>query len=520
MIHSKIVIGSRGSDLALWQAHHIKDALQNIGLKAEIKIIKTQGDKIQHLSFEKMEGKGFFTKELEDALLSGDIDLAVHSFKDLPTTSPQGLIIAALSAREDPADLLLINIDAIDLRKKFNLKAGATIGTSSPRRKSQLFGFRDDVILKDLRGNVPTRIQKLKDRQYDAILLAKAGVDRLNIDLSNFHVEIFDPTEFIPAPAQGVLALQINESNQELYKLLQDKLHNKEVEDTVGIERKILNLFEGGCQLPLGAYCIKKGTKYLVWCSKSSSWDKVPMSLFFESDTRENLAEHVVSKIKSQKPDSVFITRDLKEDSILLRVLTHYQYAVTGKSLLEYCPIPFYEVPLTDWIFFSSSNGVNYFFERQPVLATRIKFGVTGKGTEMALKQHGHKADFIGEHTDIKETGAAFESIVKGKSVLFPKAKDSLRTIQKQLGEDTISIDLDVYEAKHLKNLEIPGASILIFTSPSNVDSFMDKHTVTNQKVIAMGQSTGKKLEAHGIMNYKVPYQSNEAGLLGVLFSL
>jgi hydroxymethylbilane synthase len=204
-----IRIGTRGSDLALWQANHVKRQLENLGCSVSILEIKTQGDAIQHLSFDKLEGKGFFTKEIELALLENTIDLAVHSHKDLETNSPDGLIIACVSEREDPADLLLVAKDAVDLNQKWELKENAVVGTSSARRKSQVLSFRSDVLLNDLRGNVPTRIQKLRDGKYDAILLAKAGVDRLKIDLSEFHVFVLDPTDFVPAPAQGVLALQI-----------------------------------------------------------------------------------------------------------------------------------------------------------------------------------------------------------------------------------------------------------------------------------------------------------------------
>ena len=133
----KIIIGSRGSDLALWQANHVLRKVQKLGLTAEIKIISTQGDQIQNLSFDKLEGKGFFTKEIEEALINKEIDLAVHSHKDLPTTSPEGLIIAAVSEREDPAELILIRKESTDNAQKFSFKKNAIVGTSSARRKSQ-----------------------------------------------------------------------------------------------------------------------------------------------------------------------------------------------------------------------------------------------------------------------------------------------------------------------------------------------------------------------------------------------
>ena len=265
-----IVIGSRGSDLALWQARHVKKRLSELGHNVTINIIKTQGDAIQHLSFDKLEGKGFFTKEIEAALLDGSIDLAVHSHKDLETNPPEGLIIAAVSERADPADILLVRESAVAINKKWGLMEGAIVGTSSARRKSQLLAHRPDTILKELRGNVPTRINKLRNQQYDAILLAKAGIDRLEIDLSEFNVVVLDPSEFVPAPAQGVLGLQIRKSDDRMAEILKP-LNNKSVQKRIEIERKVLNLLEGGCHLPLGVYCDENNTLFASYAHSAES---------------------------------------------------------------------------------------------------------------------------------------------------------------------------------------------------------------------------------------------------------
>ncbi len=297
-----IIIGSRGSDLALWQANHVKRQLEELGAKVEIKIIKTQGDIIQHLSFDKMEGKGFFTKEIEAALLDKSIDLAVHSHKDLETTYPEGLTIGCVSEREDPADLLLIAKSAVNTDQKWNLSKAAIVGTSSARRKSQLVRFRPDVEIKDLRGNVPTRIQKLRDGHYDAILLAKAGVDRLELDLSEFHIEVLDPTEFIPAPAQGALGLQIREEDSALFATLQ-KMNHPAIQHQIAIERKVLNLLQGGCQLPLGVFCPNDNTVYVSHTEDweiGSDWFKFD----FEDNTPVNeIAEIIVDVLLNEEQD-------------------------------------------------------------------------------------------------------------------------------------------------------------------------------------------------------------------------
>jgi hydroxymethylbilane synthase len=229
--------------------------------------------------------------------LEGTIDFAVHSHKDLETNPPKGLMIAAVSEREDPSELLLINKSKVDLTQEWNLIEKGIIGTSSARRKSQVIRFRPDLEIKDLRGNVPTRIQKLRDGNYDAILLAKAGVDRLQLDLSDFHVEVLDPTVVIPAPAQGVLALQIRESDTELFEILQ-QINHPEVAQRIGVERKVLNLLEGGCQLPLGVYC---ETASKVYVSHAKNWEDGADWMLYEFDELENMAELIVEEINSDE---------------------------------------------------------------------------------------------------------------------------------------------------------------------------------------------------------------------------
>ena len=289
-----IRIGTRGSELALWQAHNVKQRLENNGNSVSITIIKTQGDKIQDLSFDKLEGKGFFTKEIEAALLSNEVDLAVHSHKDLETSPPEGLVIAAVSEREDPSELLLISRENVDSSQVWDLKLNSSIGTSSARRKSVVVSNRNDLTIKELRGNVPTRIQKLREGKYGAIILAKAGVSRLEIDLSEFHVVELDPKTFVPAPAQGVLALQIREEDNELWKEIQ-KLNHPQVEMQIAIERKVLNLMQGGCQLPLGVYCDLEN----VFVSYAKDWTIGSQNFIFPFSGNTNLAEEIVATLQA-----------------------------------------------------------------------------------------------------------------------------------------------------------------------------------------------------------------------------
>jgi len=521
-----IIIGSRGSDLALWQANFVLSELNKIKIAAEIKIIKTQGDIAQNLSWDKLEGKGFFTKEIEDALLKKEIDLAVHSHKDLPTDSVKGLMIAAVSEREDPSELLLINKNAVDEKQKFSLKQNAVVGTSSARRKSQMLAWRSDVKLVDLRGNVPTRIQKLRDKKYDAILIANAGISRLEIDLSEFHSEKLDAHEFIPAPAQGVLALQIRESDKELFTKLQ-KLNHKEVSETISVERKILNLFDGGCQLPLGVICEKNEnedgrTIYNVRAAKADVWNKFPKYVYVQSKKTEGLAEKVVEKIKNSKPCSVFISRDFRKNDFFKNCLEANGYKVFAQSLIEIKQIPMRKFVKTDWVFFSSKNAVKHFFEQKPDVEG-TKFGAVGKSTAEEIRKFGKRADFIGDSANTKMTGKKFSALVGSKTVLFPQAKASMKTIQLQLPKKENVKDVVVYETiKHnVSSLPTAVCQLLIFTSPSNVEAFFEKNKISSeQKVIAMGGATANALKKKGVKADKQPVSFDDLGLVQAAMSL
>lgn len=522
----KIIIGTRGSDLALWQANYTKDLLEAKGHAVEIRIIQTVGDRSQQwdTSFDKLEGKGFFTKELEEALLNKSIDLAVHSHKDLPTTSPDGLMVAGVSRREDPSDILIMTKEAMDEKQKFALKKNAKVGTSSARRKSQLLAFRPDVSINDLRGNVPTRINKLRKGDYDAIILAAAGVERLELDLEDLHVEKLNPEEFVPAPAQGVLAWQTREDDNELMEVI-DEINDLDVLIKINIERQILNMFDGGCQLPLGAYCDTEEDdedrrRFKVWVSVASAWNEQPKQLYFETLDTDGFTDQIVDHIHSIRPQKVFVTKTFKEGDYLSEALTRLKFEVEGKSLIEFKQIRIKELPKTDWIFFSSKHAVRYFFNQNPVLEN-VKFGCIGTSTSAELRAFNRRADFIGQSTDIKLVGKQFSSKVGNARVLFPIARGSMQSIQWQMVKRDNVINLEVYATlKH--GVEISQENeILIFTSPSNVEAYFEKNTIhPHQKVIAMGESTGKALEKLKFKKYTLPKSFDDLGLLQAVMAV
>jgi len=295
----KVIIGSRGSDLALWQAHFMQDKLKEVGYESEVIIIKTRGDQIQHLSFDKIEGKGFFTKEIEDQLLEGKIDVAVHSMKDLPTTSPEGLRIAATSYREDPSDTILALKSSYDATQPMRLKEGTVVGTSSARRKAQLVDLNPLLKTEDIRGNVPTRIQKLREGQFGAIVLATAGLNRLKIDLSEFEAIQLHPREFVPAPAQGVLAYQTRSEDIEMRKIIA-QIGDVDVARRTNVERKVLQMLDGGCQLPLGVYCEQDQLgNYHTWAAMGNDKGEVKRYKLSQS-TFVGMAEDIYAHLTSE----------------------------------------------------------------------------------------------------------------------------------------------------------------------------------------------------------------------------
>lgn len=295
-----IRIGTRGSKLALWQANDLKDKLGSIGVHSELIIIKTKGDNVQHLGFDKMEGKGFFTKEIEDALIEDKIDVAVHSLKDLPTSGHPELAVSGVSTRANPRDLLIIHPDHVDSSRALNVKSGATIGTSSIRRKVQIHSFDESINLVDIRGNVPTRINKVRAGEVHGIVLAAAGVERLQIDLSDLEVIRFNPLEFIPAPAQGVIGYQCRKDDKVSRTIIKD-VHHPDVSACTNVERKILNLLDGGCQLPLGAYCTRDANgHYHCTAILGSEPGKSIAKTSASRSTSAGLAEHIVSELKNE----------------------------------------------------------------------------------------------------------------------------------------------------------------------------------------------------------------------------
>lgn len=251
-----IKLGTRASLLAVTQSTWVKDQIENQypGTTVELVRITTKGDKILDVPLAKVGGKGLFVKELEDALLEGKVDLAVHSMKDVPSELPEGLQVAIVPVRENPYDAFIsIKYTGLD-----DMPSGSKIGTSSLRRKAQLGALRPDLTILDLRGNLDTRLRKLEEGQYDAIILAAAGLNRLG--MADRITSLFNGTQMLPAVGQGSLGIELRESDTELIQGL-GFLHHTDTAVTVAAERAFLLTLEGGCQVPIGAFATTNGAE-------------------------------------------------------------------------------------------------------------------------------------------------------------------------------------------------------------------------------------------------------------------
>jgi len=254
-----IRIGTRGSQLALYQAYKVKSTLEGLfpGLKVELKIIKTKGDKILDVALSKIGDKGLFTKEIEVELIDGSVDIAVHSLKDLPTRLPEGLKLGAVLERGEFRDAF-VSKNGLKLA---DLKPGHIVATSSLRRIAGLLKINDQIVIKDIRGNVNSRLQKMEDGYCDAMIMAAAGLQRLGLE--EYITEVINPEVVMPAVSQGAIAIETRENDVEVDELMA-KVNHKETWNAIVAERAFLARLEGGCQVPLGCYSEVEGNRLIL----------------------------------------------------------------------------------------------------------------------------------------------------------------------------------------------------------------------------------------------------------------
>ena len=246
-------IGTRGSDLALWQSRRVAALLRELsGAASELVVVRTSGDADRSRALHELPGSGFFTRELQAALAAGKVDLVVHSLKDLPTDEPAGLAVGAVLLRQDPRELMLARPEAVG-GGGLGLAPGTVVGTSSLRRAGQALAMQPDLVIRPLRGNLPTRVQRVREGAFGAILLACAGVDRLGLDLQGLAAARFEVEQFLPSPGQGALAIEVRADDAAVAKLV-GPLNEPDVAEITASERAVLKGLGGGCHLPLGAH--------------------------------------------------------------------------------------------------------------------------------------------------------------------------------------------------------------------------------------------------------------------------
>lgn len=289
-------IGTRGSDLALWQARKVAALIsQRAQVQSELVIIHTSGDRDRSRALHEVGGSGFFTKELQQALLQKEVDLVVHSLKDLPTVEPEGLVLGAVCCREDPAELLLSRPEATG-DGPLGLASKAVVGTSSLRRTAQLLALQPDLQVKALRGNVPTRVRKLRDGEYDAIVLAYAGIHRLGLDLSGLVARKLPLELLLPAPAQGALGVEVrafDASTREAVASIHEPLLAQEIE----AERHVLVGLGGGCHIPLGAYCQAQNGSFFLRAALGTLTPSLSLTSLLRAEARETTPAAAAFKV-------------------------------------------------------------------------------------------------------------------------------------------------------------------------------------------------------------------------------
>lgn len=517
----KLVIGSRGSQLALWQARWVAARLLELGVKTDLKIIKTTGDKITDVPLAKVGSKGLFTKEIEDALLAGEIDLAVHSLKDLPTVLPEGLTLAAIPERESPYDALIGHTLE-------SLPKGARVGTSSLRRSAQLKAARPDLQIESVRGNLDTRLRKLDEGQYDAILLAAAGLRRLG--WGERIAELMDPEMMCPAVGQGALAIETRADGGDAFRACA-RLDHADTRSAVTAERAVLAALGGGCQVPIGAHAVVEGTR-LRLRSIVIHPDGHTMLTDVCGDGTENAAEigaasaerllakgareilaHVYGQGLPLAGQRVVVTRARKQAGSLAGRLRGLGAAVIELPVIDFVPLAF-ETPewsAYQWAIFTLANSVEYFFDRVAAVAGP-RICAIGPATAQALRERGLEPDVVPEEYIAESVVAALAGQgLAGQRILLPRAAVARDVIPDELRGLGARVDVvTVYEtvvpadlpAQARAALAEPKPDWITLTSSSTVKHLLaaaGAKALAGVKIATIGPVTSGLARRHGL---------------------
>ncbi len=554
-----MTVGTRTSALALWQTHHMIERLQTSwpGLVCEIKPFITQGDKTQKLDqpLPEIGGKGLFTAELEDALRKGVIDLAIHSLKDLPVEDAPGLTIGALSSRADVRDVLVAHAGWT----LATLPTGAVVGTSSTRRAAQLLLARPDLTIRSIRGNVGTRVRKVLEGQYDATVLAAAGLDRLG--MLKYVTEWLTLDVMLPAPGQGALAVQCRADDAASLKFLA-ALDDADVRAAVTAERSFLHGLGGGCSAPVAAYATVQNTQITLRALVASPDGQLIVRVQGEGVAAAALGHQLAAQAIAQGAGAlvaadkiiaaaakqrqvlhgkrIVITRPLDQATEFAEQLANLGALPLLMPMIQIVPLPdqtrldqaLQQLPTYDWLVFTSANAVNVFWERWsalngPHLGT-TNVAAVGVATAATLRQRGIEPDFV-PATFVAEAIVTGLGDLTGVKILLPQAEIARAELATLLTAKGAQVDaIPIYqtlpaplEPAALAALH-QGVDVITFTSGSTVKNFMatvqgDPAVWQQAKIACIGPVTAQTAQALGLPVDVMADEYSAAGLVHAL---
>ena len=560
MIDNIIRIGTRGSKLALYQAYCVQSELQKHfpDFSFNIEIIKTKGDKILDVALSKIGDKGLFTKEMEESLFNREIDMAVHSLKDLPTKFPKGVTLGAVLKRGEIRDALV----TLDGRKIKDLTPDDVIATSSLRRKAQLFRINKDLKIIEIRGNVNTRIRKMEEGYCTAMIMAAAGLQRL--EMGQYISEMIDPEIIIPACSQGAIAIEIRANDPFIQSLL-SKINDQETLIATNAERTFLGILEGGCQIPVGSYTQIEGDQFQITgfissvdgsrLIKDTAKGEISQAVYLSEKLAKSLynrgGKEILRKIRNENlmnqqsglilKDKVIIsTRSLEPGDPLPELLQSLGATVLSLPMIEIITSPldakmtehFNGLESFDWIFFTSKNGVSNFFKQlievkgNTELQKTVRLAVIGYRTGLELEYYGYAPDFISEGNTSEEFVKEFDEKYKPENLRILLSLGNLadNTLFDKLSQQNSVQRINVYQTVKpdhadpgiLEKLKNDAYDLIVFTSPStfhNFSSYYDKEMIGKLKMASIGSVTTKAIQKTGYEPLFTAKKSNAEGI-------
>ncbi len=541
-------IATRGSRLAINQSGMIRDLLrEKVGLECELEIVKTRGDIIKDTPLSQVSGAGFFTKEIERALLDGRTDIAVHSLKDLPIEQPNQLIVAAMPERENPSEVVITLPENIDDTKPLALKQGLSIGTSAIRRQAQIRSIRPDLEVRELRGNVTTRMEKVRSGEYDAVIIAQAGLLRVGVFPEGLEVRALKHEDFVPAPAQGVLAVETRSDDPIREKVA--RIDHPLTRQLAMAERSLLLLCGGGCHLPLGANIKKQDDVYTInvfWSYRLPNGLEKSLKFTHENNDIDQLVEESYIKIKQAHLSDLinFFGKNKKRSLKLLATRPQEKCSELADHLknrsVEVIPYPVLRITEAydedklkrvadrldsyEYLIFSSANGVKIFaniLEDNGYSAdslTGIKKASVGEKTALAIKETFGDENIVVSDIATGEGLGQFLADRKTAKALFPCAHEAGDEMEKILRAAGWEIDrFEIYEthpedAQNLPDIDPQELDSILFTSALSVE-----YTLRNMKlpddvvVLSIGPKTSARIEALGHrVDWEIPNSNLE----------